>query len=508
MPIKIHMNKYIKSLMILFLLGNTVFSHAQAQDTLALAKKWNESGKFHKASSILSEYYPNHTQDLYAGWLYALSLHQSGKFAKSQKIYEHLTELFPNNYDLRLDRINKLAESGRFNQVLEQIEIEKASFPLSYQQELLNTKAKILFWQGDYDKALKNVNAYLAVNPNDGGALSLKKRIGLARRAWLNFDYTYFGDDQPMIKNTPSFRYQYYINSNLTAGAYVDMFFYGYESKSELTNWTKVNATYRLFKSNVIIKAEIGNIYYSTGNNALTGLLSVTKGIIPRLSVTAYAERAPYLATTFSVDDKVMATQGGISLDWKDDKGFMGRLSYDISLFPEVDNSYYTISGWFVSPSLKIKNLGLRLGYGYNFSTSEENTFVPKHDLDYIESNWTEGYQIEGVYNPFFSPQNQQVHSIIGLVNYNLNSRINLGFDMGYGFVGEADSPVLYLNKDEKGKNFVDRGYYRVSYHPLYVNTFFSYKFTDRLDVKLFYKHQETFYYQSNFLGISSRIVF
>ena len=502
------MNKLIKSFMILFLLGITAFSFAQEQDTLALAKKWNESGKPHKASSILSEYYPNHAQDLYAGWLYAISLHQSGRFAKSQKIYDRLTALFPENYDLRLDRINKLAETGHFNQVLEQIEIEKANFPLSYQQELLNTKAKIFFWQGDYDKALKNVKAYIAVNPGDGSALSLKKKIELARKAWLNVDYTYFGDDQPMIKNTPSFRYQHYINSNLTVGAYVDMFFYGYESKSELTNWTKVNATYRFFKSSMIIKAEIGNIYYSSGNNALTGLLSVTKGIIPNLSVTAYAERAPYLATTFSVDKKVMVTQSGVSLDWNDNKGFMGRLSYDISLFPEINNSYYSISGWLVSPSLKIKKVGLRLGYGYNYSTSEENTFVSKYDLDYIESNWTTDYQIEGVYNPFFSPQNQHVHSLIGLINYKPNSRINLGFDMGYGFIGEADSPILYLNKNDKGENFVDRDYYRVSYHPLYVNTFFSYKFTDRLDIKIFYKYQKTFYYQSNLLGISSRIVF
>ena len=504
-----NMNRFVKLFIIILLLGNSVFSYAQEKDTLALAKEWNDLGKFHKASSILSEYYSNHPQDLYAGWLYALSLHQSGRFAKSQKIYDHLTKSFSTNNDLKLDRINKLGETGRLNKAIDQIEIEEASFPLSYQQELLKTKAKIFYWQGDYDEAFKNVKAFLKITPRDVEALSLKRKIELARKAWLNIDFIYFGDDQPLTRSAPSLRYQHYLNSNFTVGAYVDLFFYNYESKSEVTNWIKATTTYRSFKGNFIVKGEIGNVYYSAGNNnEITGLLSVTKGIIPRLSLTAYTERSPYLATTFSVNNKLMMNQSGVSLDWNDNKGFMGRLSYDLSMFSEINNSYYTISGWLVSPSLKYSNLSLRLGYGYNFSTSEENTFVSKYDLDYIEANWTEDYKIEGVYDPFFSPKNQQVHSVIGLISYKPNNRINLGFDMGYGFIGQADSPVLYLNKNAEGKTYIDRDFYRISYHPLFINTFFSYRFTDKLDVKVFYKYQETFYYQSNLLGISSRIIF
>ena len=503
------MNRFIKSFIIILLLGNSVFSFAQEKDTLALAKEWNDSKKFCKASSILSEYYSNHPQDLYAGWLYALSLHQLGKFTKSQEIYDHLTKSFSTNNDLKLDRINKLGETGRFNKAIDQIKIEKASFPLSYQQELLRTKAKIFFWQGDYDKAFENVNAFLAINPRDVEALFLKRKIELARKSRLNIDFVYFGDDQPLTRSAPSIRYQHYLNSNFTVGAYADIFFYNYESKNEVTNWIKATTTYRSFKGNLIVKGAIGNIYYSSGHdNELTGLLSVTKGIIPRLSVTAYIERAPYLATTFSVNNKLLMNQSGVSLDWNDSKGFMGRLSYDISLFSEINNSYYTIGGWLVSPSLNFNKLSLRLGYGYGFSTSEKNTFVSKYDLDYIESNWTEDYNIEGVYDPFFSPKNQQVHSAIGLVNYKPNNKINFGFDIGYGFIGVADSPMLYLNKDAEGNNFIDKDYYLVSYHPLYINTFFSYRFADKLDVKLFYKYQETFYYQSNLLGISLLIIF
>jgi len=183
-------------------------------------------------------------------------------------------------------------------------------------------------------------------------------------------------------------------------------------------------------------------------------------------------------------------------------------LLYNASKFPAEDNGYITKGGWLLSPQLKLSVLELSAGYGYSYSDAEKSNFVSKESVSTIVANWEPNLVIDGYYNPFFTPINQTIHSVIGVLGINFTSAIKLSTTVSYGFKSTTDNPYLYLGKGKYNEIIIKTGYENMEFSPMDVKVNLSYKATKDLSFKAYYKYQKANFYISNLVGVKVNYLF
>lgn len=480
----------------------------QKNDTLAIVKELNTKEQYSKSITLFQSYYPRHKNDQYAGWIYAQTLHYSGNYAESQRIYKITIQQFPGNNDIKLDLINKLVESGDLSAAIAQIGLFLPEFPTDYKFVAYKTLAQVFYWKGDYDQAIKEIERALVIYSNDQSAIDLKNEISLARSNWVSIDFSHFTDDQPLTKLNPSISSGFYVNSRLSLGVNADHTINSISDSSYSTTWLKGSAKLNFIERKAGLKVEVGTIIYPSKEKSFTGKVELNKKLTKYLNVVFGASYQPYLATTYSIQEKLMQTQYGAAFEWYNPKGFIGRASIDNNHFSAIDNSYYTTSGWLVFPPLKLKNFDLRVGYGINYSDSKCSNFESIETLNDILTVWNTNYQIEGNYNPLFTPNKQLIHSAVGLMEYRPNKKLTMAIDISYGFSAKSNSPYLYLDRDKGGIIIIARDFAEQSYKPMDSNLSLNYQISDTFSIKGYYKYKKTYYYESKSIGITARIVF
>ncbi|MEA3443778.1 MAG: tetratricopeptide repeat protein [Bacteroidota bacterium] len=487
---------------------NTVLAIAQENDTLTIVKELNAKEQYTKSITLLQSYYPRHKNDQYAGWLYAQTLHYSDNYAESQRIYKYSIQQFPGNNDIKLDLINKLVELGELSEAIIQINLFLPDFTTDYKFVAHKTLAQVFYWKGDYDRSIAEIDRALAICSNDKPAIDLKNEISMARSNWINFDISHFTDDQPLTKFNPTISSGFYVSSRLSLGLDVDHNMYTISDSSYSTTWIKASAKFSFLEKNAGLKVEFGTINYPSKEKSITGMIELNKKLTKHLNVVFGASYQPYLATTYSVKEKLMQTQYGAAFEWNNPNGFIGRASIDNKLFSDIDNSYYTASGWLVFPPLKIKKFDFRVGYGINYSDSKSSNFESMENLSDILAVWDSTYEIAGNYNPFFTPNKQLIHTAVGLAEYSPNKKLTLTFDISYGFSAKSNAPYLYLDNNSEGEIIIARDFAAQNYKPMDSNISIYYKISDSFSLKGYYRYKKTYYYESKSLGIIARIVF
>ena len=480
----------------------------QENDTLTIVKELNSKEQYSKSIILLQSYYSMHKNDQYAGWIYAQTLHYFGDYAESQRIYKITIQQFPGNNDIKLDLINKLVESGDLSAAIIQINQFLPDFPTDCKFVAYKTLAQIFYWKGDYDQSITEIDRALAIYSNDQPAIDLKKEIVTARSNWISIDLSHFSDDQPLTKINPSISSGFYVNSRLSLGVDVDHTINSISDSSYSTSWLKGSAKFYFIKRKAGLKVEIGTINFPSKEKSFTGMVELNKKLTKYLNVVLVASYQPYLATTYSIKEKLMQTQYGAAIEWNNPKGFIGRASIDNKLFSALDNSYYTASGWVVLPPLKLKKFDFHVGYGINYSDSKSSNFESKENLNDILTLWNTNYQIEGNYNPIFTPNKQLIHSLVGKVKYSPNKKLTLTFDISYGFSAKSNVPYLYLDIDSVGTIIIARNFAEQRHKPMNSNVTINYIISDSFSLKGYYEYKKTYYYVSKNLGITARIVF
>ncbi|HHB78568.1 MAG TPA: hypothetical protein ENK85_04985 [Saprospiraceae bacterium] len=491
-----------------FALWSVSFLFGQKIDTLKRVQSLNQTHQYKESLKLLNDYRHHHKNDIYGDWLHAHTISLTGQFALAQNEYYALENKHPYNYDIKLDRINKVIEHGYLNKAIKQLQKIEPQLPKDYNFIAHKRLAQLFYWKGDYDKAYKEISKAIYIYNNEPSALKLKEQIVRARSNWANINLGVFNDDQPLNIIAPDVEAGLYVNTLMTVGAGISYPIYSFSDNTYTTPWLTAFTNFNLIESKIGVKVGLGVIGYKSKEKALTGLLHIKKQFSKYMSLSASAELAPYLATSFTIPDKLMQTSYGINFDYNNPKGFIGKASYNINQFSTLSNSYYTASGWVVSPPLTLGNLELRAGYGINYSDSKKNNFTAVESLDTIIANWDSTYSIEGHFNPFFSPNNQLIHSAVGMIKYTFNKDLNIGMDINYGFSARTDAPYLFLDKNTNGETQIGRKYHKTKYNPLDINTFINYKWSDDLNLKAFYKFQRTVFYESNYIGLSSHLTF
>ena len=490
---------------IVFILLWLVSGSFYAQDILEQAKSLNSEGKFNSSIKLLKTHFATH-KDVNSFWLYGQTLHLAKKYRSAQEVYSEAVQKFPNNTYLKLDYATKLAEAQRFKKA---IEILKPFASVKGNEQFFATKelARIYLWQGKYDLAKETIDKALAINFSDNDALKIAEEITIIQKNWAGLDISNFSDDQPQKRFSPKAEVGFYINDMLSVGISADAISYNADNITSSKIGGSAFANFNLHPITATSKIALGLDKLPSGESAINASFLFSKRLTKCLNVEVSTSYKPYLLTNVSLQEKLMKTQYGAALVLNHPLGFNGRLLYDVNNFPSDKNGYITKGGWLLSPQLKVSIFELSAGYGYNYSNATESNFVSKESLNTILSSWTPGLEINGYYNPFFTPINQTIHSVIGVLGINLTKDIKFGTTISYGFKSETDNPYLFLD-NKNSETVIATKYESMKFSPLNVDLNLGYKVLKDLSLNVYYKYQKANFYKSNLIGVKINYLF
>ncbi len=480
-------------LLLLFLACNV-----SAQDTLKEAKTLLNQGKFKESEKLLKPYYDVHASHLNTAWLYGQAVYGAKHVGRFKSVYKKAINLFPDNLYLQLDYSFKLIDIGELNSAYEILNAFYQSDSTSVKVNM--ALAKLTYWQGDYALALTFVNRVLKSVVTEE-AQELKTRIINAKSPWLQAEYGRLFDDQPLTMSSYFIKHGKFVNKRWTVG--VEAGATTFLQANNQANFATLTNQLHFSEWGLQANINLGGIQFLDSSYDFTAGLQISKTLGRHATLTAQLARIPYFTTLSSLQETILYHQSALTLDLGRQTGFFGQLSGSRNRFLIDDNYITNLSGWMFAPPMNISRLQLRVGYAYGYSTSEYNRYEAKDSIVYIGN----GYEIEGVYSPYFTPSKQTTHAGLASLHINVTSTIKIGFNGSFSFYGKTYNPYLF---PATGINntFVDQGFHKTNFYPNEWSAYVLGSFKDdRILLKLSYKTLQNNFYKSEQINLTAKFI-
>lgn len=480
--------------------------HSQNSDSVVTAAKvLRNQKKYLEAEKLLKEYHKSYPLDFNSTWLYAQTTYWNNNIDNAINLYEEAMELQPGNYYLKLDYSKILVDLGRFEKATPIIDSYLAYDKTSADASLL--KAKILYWSGDYSEAENNLNVVFKKETGNQEAFTLYENIKYMKSPWLKINGSYFNDSQPLENVAPTIEAGKLFSSLSAMKVSLTPLVYQRSESSVNINWFQIENKSAFFDAAMELTLGAGLIKYPDVKTNFTGKIQVDKLVENVVTLSGIFERKPYLSTLSSIDTSIMESFAGVSVALNTKDSWTGRAAYETNIFYD-DNSTYSFSSWVLSPKIKISDIDFRLGCGFNYSMSKENRFVSEKSLDSIMAEYVEGYQIKGVYKPYFTPQNHRVTSLISSLTFHPGKIFRAGLTVNYGVIAKTQTPYLYLDSNKEGVKFITRNYLDEDFSPLNVNFFMGLQASKNVSLGFNFDYSSTNFYIRRTAGLNLLINF
>jgi hypothetical protein len=303
-------------------------------------------------------------------------------------------------------------------------------------------RAQLLYWAGDRRGARGEYELALRNTPTDAAAAdSLKRYIADLADNWVSAGVSAQSDDQPLRSTSVGLQVGRYVSSN--AAMFVDAGAAGYtapESASgNASTVTTAQVGARITAHRLSVGGAAGAERSSTGATTGIGNAWAALGMPGLVNVTAALSRAGYHYTVPSIDTTVVVTAIEAGIERNPDakverSSIAGRLALRREWYDD-DNAIGIVYGWVLAPVAG----GLRLGYAADFR-------------DARESRWS-----GAEFDPYYTPENVRVHSVIGDWSWN-DFRRAIRLSGALGVRAHELAPYL-LNPSGKQFGFTERSF-------------------------------------------------
>jgi len=472
-----------------------------SRDTLELTRNLRNEGKMGQAFRLAKKYYKNHSTDLNARWLFAQVSYFNNRFGKSKSLYEMTIRSAPKNLYLQLDYGKMLVNIGEFEKAKPYLKTYLDYEPGNSQ--VFASLAKIDYWQGDYNAALKKIEKAQPSESESRDIHMLCENILIAKSPWINITEGYLTDDQPLQTYTTQIQGGMFLHPLSFLHFDLEVPVFRKESATYSAFWFQAGNKSIIGKAGINIDAGIGMIKFPVGNNFnWTGNLSFEKKLFRHLKITLNAERSPYFYTVRSIDTAIIENRYAAKVRWEKFRSWSGEIAFDFHRFPFDKNNLYTLYGWVFTPPLRLSVFEFRIGYSFNHSTTDKLNFVPEKTLAEILANYDASEPIKGIYDPYFTPRDQVSHSAIIGIGIFPWKPVDLSVNASFGILGSAMIPYFYLDKNA----IISQGLVKEKYQPIQVNALANIHLSGIIKLQVFYTYHRTYYFTSNYAGIGMRI--
>lgn len=454
------------------------------KELVSAAKDFISKKEYQQAVELLSQHYKKFSESLVINWLYAYAFSLNGDEKQAYKKFNKAIKIAPDNKELKMDYARFLYKIGK---------IDEASSVMDFfmddnskNVEFLMMQANISFWKRDLKNAREKIVKIKEIYPHTDLTKSLEAQIAQATATYIQANFEYQKDSQPL---------EYFAN-HIIAGEFISRFLspqleisrYSFSPQKEGALTLKLSNQFYFDKLKLAAKITGGVYLNDSDTSDWLGGISFTKNLFKDASFnfgyTKDALLGTIASTTFNLTQQDLF---GV-LDYSN-KYIALNAAYNYKFFDYDDNNITSIGAWIVSQPIKVNQFGFQLGYGYSYTDSEEILF-------FYDS------QGMGIYDPYFTPKDQEIHSALFITSYKPTKKITVRAKLNYGIQATVQNP--YPIEVTVG-NFETGGFYKADFDYVEVNGSLQYAVSNNFSFKANYIYQETFFYsRDNFnLGLN-----
>jgi hypothetical protein len=483
-------------------------SHSQTvSDTLNLSKELRKKGEIHQSYSLLKKAYAHHADELNVVWLTAQTAFWANRIGRSGKLYEKAMQSNPKNLYLQLDYAKMLVNTGNFKRAVPLL--NKYLAYDSTNAQALTALSRIFFWRCKYAEADRLVTKALKSDPKYPEATSLCKEIALARAPYLRIGAGYCTDDQPMQTLSTVVEAGFYFHPLSALHFTFQAPFMFRDGKTANALILQAGHISFISKANMTIELDAGVVKFPEKNHySMTVNLDIDKIILRHLVLSVTAQRNPYFSTRSSIDSVVIQNHLSGSVGWNNRNSWNGEAGVEAFTYPFDHNLTYSGYAWVFGPPLKFSVFRLQLGYGYNYSNSKKSRYLPVKSLSEIISGYDANSKIAGIYNPYYTSNDQQVHSLLLAFTCRPLKWMDLSVNANAGFYATTRVPYLYLDKDANDSTILKTGFAPAAFTPFTVRLQVLLKLSEVVHLQVDYSFMSTYFYTSHYAGIGLNIRF
>ena len=493
----------------LYLAGSYRCDAQTVADTLNKAKQLRTKGKMHKSYVLLKKCQSRHPDDLNVTWYTAQTAYWAHRPGKSKRLYEDAIRQNPKNLYLQLDYAKILVNLGDFKKAQPLLDTY-LKFD-SVNSQALTAVAKILFWQSEYRAARGKVKRALLTDPEYSEASTLLKEIDIASAPSISLSTGYGSDDQPQQVILPVISSGIYLHplSTLHFSLKAPVFMQG-KNIFLAQEFSFGNLAF-IRTAGMTIDLSTGAVRFPYKNTLnWTGNAEINKTFIRHLVLSLKADRSPYFWTRSSVDTVVMQNHLSLSLEWNNINSWNGKAAIDGFTYSTDNNYAYGGYAWIFAPPARFSGFRLNFGYGYSYSNSEKNHFVPENPLE-IRNNPSYTEKVTGIYDPYFTPSEQKSHSALLVLTGKIFHWMDFSVNANMGFYATVQVPFYYVNFYIKNIQrdtikYFAKGVLNTNYNPVSVTVLLLIKLSDRIHLQAEYRYNSTYYFTSNYAGVGLNI--
>lgn len=489
--------------MVKFLLGFVLLViipvKAQVQDTLEYARKTAYSNNFIEADKILTSY-NQENQDVYGLWLQAQVAWWMGDSPRSLDLYKRAIVTAPDLKDLKFDYARTLFHAGRVKQA-EPLLIE------FLETEPNHPEARILlaymdYWNGKTTRAKKTAGKILVNDPENELANKLLEEISIATAPYITIASSFASDDQPLDSKAYSISAGKYFSRFLSPVLKAGMIDFTLPDNAVQSYYFEGGNKFKFGISGPEITM-LGGVFRPGRNRVHTEYtfnFLVSQRVYNNFAIEVKAARIPYQYTLASIEDPLMQNLYAVGLSLNDPENIIGRVAYERQVFPG-DNSIHTGYVYLLKSIINNQVFRFDLGYSFNYSHSDENTFQAV-ETSFLQPGMSFA-QISGVYDPYFSPNNQMVNAALASVKIVPVKAVEIKVRSGYGFYAKADNPVIFTSREPGNRLTTEKFYYEQSYTPVEMFGEVKTNVAKGLYLSANYQYSKLFFYEYGQLGFS-----
>jgi len=363
---------------------------------------------------------------------------------------------------------------------------------------------KMDYYKSDYRDSRQYLGKVIVKEPENKDAGKVLHDICLARSPRIGINGGFASDDQPLVTYTPSLEFGIYIHALSNLGFTLSTPVFQGAGKTREAFLFNVANTSVFPDPHMELTLGAGIMKFPAGSKIdWMGKIGLSKRFIRHLDVSLQVDRNPYFYTLSSLDSSVIQNHASLSIAWKDSKTWTGALTIEGNSYPVDKNYTYGFNFWGFAPPLKVSVFAFRLGYGFNYSTSKEDHFVSEKTLAEILTNYDSAAKINGVYRPYYTPRDQQVHSVLLSIDIHASKSVVFSLNANYGFYAMTSAPYFYLGIDTT----IVKEFAGETFHPVEASAFMIARLSGTIQLKAEYRYRRNYFYTSNYAGFGLNII-
>lgn len=450
---------------------------------VAITKDFIAKKEYQQAVDFLEKQYDKFENSLVINWLYAHAFSLNGDKKRADKKFQKAITLAPENRELLMDYTRFLYQLGKTNKASKVM--KNFMNDDSKDVEFILMEANISYWKGDLTNARSKIARIKEIYPNTDITKNLENEIANSTATYLQTNFEYQKDSQPLEYFANHIIVGEYFSRYVSPQLEISRYSFSPQKEGALT----LNLSNQFYFDRLKLAAKISaGAYLNDAEDAdWIGEISFTKNLFKNATLNfGYSKNAllgTIASTTFNLTQQDLF---GV-LDYKN-KFIALNATYNHKFF-EDENVITSIGAWLVSQPIKLYKFGFQIGYGYSYTDSQDVLFISES-------------QSTGIYDPYFTPKDQEIHSGLFITSYQPTKKITLRAKLNYSFQATVQNPYLIevaTNTYEIG------GFYEADFNYAEVNGSIEYAVAKNFSINANYIYQETFFYsRDNFnLGLN-----